>query len=202
VTALAIRPELPSRAPWRLLCAAVRAARDVDRATGGAAPCAVAREFAYELAGADLATRVAGFRLLASIGHMANGRLVATADVRQARETLEAIDAMGKPERPRARARVVHRSHTPERSRLEVERARAVPITDVLARFGIRTRRAGRQLVGRCPLHKERTPSFSVDPKRGLWYCHGCNKGGDGIALVRHLRGVDFAGAVRELAPC
>ncbi len=43
-----------------------------------------------------------------------------------------------------------------------------------------RLRRAGRQLVGLCPFHQERTPSFYVDPTKGLWHCKGaCQRGGD-----------------------
>jgi len=61
-------------------------------------------------------------------------------------------------------------------------------------------RKAGSQLTGRCPFHEERTPSFSVDPAKGLYYCHGCGKGGDVFTFVRETQGLDFAGAVEWLA--
>ncbi|MCB1036532.1 MAG: DNA primase, partial [Acidobacteria bacterium] len=38
--------------------------------------------------------------------------------------------------------------------------------------------KAGHRYKGLCPLHKEKTPSFSVDPDRGLFYCFGCGAGG------------------------
>jgi DNA primase catalytic core len=61
-------------------------------------------------------------------------------------------------------------------------------------------RKAGARLVGRCPFHDERTPSFSVNPVDRLFYCFGCGKGGDMIAFVRETQGLDFAGAIEWLA--
>jgi hypothetical protein len=79
-----------------------------------------------------------------------------------------------------------------------VERARQVTPTEVLHRLGIEPPRRGKLV--RCPLHEERTPSFSVDDSKG-WYCFGCGaKGGDGLELWRQVRHLTFAEAVRELA--
>jgi DNA primase len=61
-------------------------------------------------------------------------------------------------------------------------------------------RRQGGHLEGRCPFHEERTPSFSVNPVKKLFYCFGCHKGGDMIAFVRETQNVDFVGAVEWLA--
>jgi DNA primase len=61
-------------------------------------------------------------------------------------------------------------------------------------------RKQGARLVGRCPFHEERTPSFSVNPSQGLFYCFGCHKGGDLITFVRETQGLDFAGAIEWLA--
>jgi len=61
-------------------------------------------------------------------------------------------------------------------------------------------RKAGGRLVGRCPFHDERTPSFSVSPAKGFYYCFGCGKGGDVFTFVRETQGLDFAGAVEWLA--
>ncbi|MFI5302868.1 MAG: DNA primase, partial [Polyangiales bacterium] len=61
-------------------------------------------------------------------------------------------------------------------------------------------RKAGSQLAGRCPFHEERTPSFQVDPVKGLYHCFGCGKGGDVFTFVRDTQGLDFAGAVEWLA--
>jgi hypothetical protein len=51
-------------------------------------------------------------------------------------------------------------------------------------------RRVGRQLTGFCPFHEERTPSFSVNPESGKFFCFGCQAKGDVFDLVGHLWGV------------
>jgi DNA primase len=63
-----------------------------------------------------------------------------------------------------------------------------------------RLRKAGRRYQGLCPLHKEKTPSFSVDPVQGLFYCFGCGAGGDAIKLHMMATGDDFPGAIEALA--
>src|ERR687884_696700 len=61
-------------------------------------------------------------------------------------------------------------------------------------------RRVGARFVGRCPFHEERTPSFSVNPQRGTYYCFGCQKGGDAITFVEETENLDFASAIEFLA--
>jgi DNA primase len=61
-------------------------------------------------------------------------------------------------------------------------------------------RKRGNDLVGLCPFHSEKTPSFHVHPDRGFFKCFGCNEGGDVIAFVRKLENLDFPDAVRLLA--
>ena len=51
-----------------------------------------------------------------------------------------------------------------------------------------------------CPFHQEKTPSFSLETGRGLYYCFGCNKGGDVISLVMELENLTFVEAVERLA--
>ena len=63
-----------------------------------------------------------------------------------------------------------------------------------------RLRKAGRRYQGLCPLHKEKTPSFSVDPVQGLFYCFGCGAGGDAIKLHMLTTGDDFPAAIETLA--
>ena len=63
-----------------------------------------------------------------------------------------------------------------------------------------RLRKAGRRYQGLCPLHKEKTPSFSVDPVQGLFYCFGCGAGGDAIKLHMLVTGDDFPAAIESLA--
>jgi hypothetical protein len=60
-------------------------------------------------------------------------------------------------------------------------------------------RKSGGRLTGRCPFHEERTPSFSVNPAKGLYHCFGCGKGGDMIRFVEETQGLDFAGAIEWL---
>jgi DNA primase len=63
-------------------------------------------------------------------------------------------------------------------------------------------RRQGARFTGLCPYpdHQEKTPSFSVDPSKGFYYCFGCSRGGDAIKLVMDLKSLEFAEAVSYLA--
>lgn len=61
-------------------------------------------------------------------------------------------------------------------------------------------RKRGKRYVGLCPLHKEKTPSFSVDPDRGLYYCFGCGVGGDAIKFHMQMTGDDFPATIEALA--
>ncbi|TML56345.1 MAG: DNA primase [Actinobacteria bacterium] len=61
-------------------------------------------------------------------------------------------------------------------------------------------RRSGARFTGLCPFHDERTPSFSVSPEKGTYYCFGCQRGGDAITFVEETEGVDFVGAIEWLA--
>ncbi len=63
-----------------------------------------------------------------------------------------------------------------------------------------RLRKAGRRYQGLCPLHKEKSPSFSLDPVSGLFYCFGCGAGGDAIKLHMLATGDDFPAAIESLA--
>jgi DNA primase len=69
----------------------------------------------------------------------------------------------------------------------------------VSARTALR-RSSGSRLMGRCPFHEERTPSFSVNPADKLYYCFGCGKGGDVVSFVRETENLDFVGAIEWLA--
>ena len=60
--------------------------------------------------------------------------------------------------------------------------------------------RAGKSLVGLCPFHKEKSPSFHASPERGTWHCFGCGLGGDGFSFIEKIEGVDFKGALKILA--
>jgi DNA primase len=75
----------------------------------------------------------------------------------------------------------------------------AVEILDI-ASEQTKLKKSGRRYLGLCPLHKEKTPSFSVDPEQGLFYCFGCGQGGDAIKLHMLLSGDDFPTAMETLA--
>lgn len=60
--------------------------------------------------------------------------------------------------------------------------------------------RRGKRYHGLCPLHKEKSPSFSCDPDQGLFYCFGCGAGGDAIKLHMLASGDDFPAAIEALA--
>jgi len=82
----------------------------------------------------------------------------------------------------------------------DVVRAReAADIVAVVQTF-TQLKRVGRRWVGLCPFHGEKTPSFSVNQERGLWYCFGCQAKGDVITFVRDMEHLDFVGAVEWLA--
>lgn len=58
----------------------------------------------------------------------------------------------------------------------------------------------GREYMGLCPFHAERTPSFSLNADKQVWHCHGCDAGGDLISFVRRYENVEFGDALRMLA--
>ena len=64
----------------------------------------------------------------------------------------------------------------------------------------VRLRKQGREFVGLCPFHQEKTPSFSVNQQLQSWYCHGCQRGGDLFTFVELIEKTDFLGARQILA--
>ena len=61
-------------------------------------------------------------------------------------------------------------------------------------------KKRGNDLVGLCPFHGEKTPSFHVHPDKGFFKCFGCGTGGDVITFVQKLENLTFGDAVRALA--
>jgi len=81
-----------------------------------------------------------------------------------------------------------------------VERVRAA--TDIVELIGERVplRRVGRNFMGRCPFHEEKTPSFSVNAERQFYHCFSCKVGGDAFKFVQEMEKVGFLEAVELLS--
>ena len=73
------------------------------------------------------------------------------------------------------------------------------PIEDVIGQY-VPLKRAGSNLVGICPFHSEKTPSFTVFPSTSSYYCFGCGAGGDVITFVMQTENSDYKDAVESLA--
>jgi DNA primase len=72
-------------------------------------------------------------------------------------------------------------------------------IYEVVSR-SVQLKKAGKNFVGLCPFHREKTPSFSVNRDKGIFKCFGCGKGGDVFSFLMEIEGLSFVEAVRELA--
>jgi len=74
--------------------------------------------------------------------------------------------------------------------------------TDIVEIIGahVRLRRTGRNFVGLCPFHNEKTPSFSVNAERGFYHCFGCGAGGTVFNFIMKVEGLTFPEAIRSLA--
>ncbi|MBK5215712.1 MAG: DNA primase [Candidatus Pacebacteria bacterium] len=72
-------------------------------------------------------------------------------------------------------------------------------IVDVVSSY-LTIEKAGKNYKARCPFHNEKTPSFSISPDRGIYYCFGCGAKGDIFSFVEHFEGTDFLGALKILA--
>ena len=81
---------------------------------------------------------------------------------------------------------------------LDEIRAR-VPLEGVIGKR-VRLLRRGRELLGLCPFHKEKTPSFTVNEDKGFFHCFGCGAHGDVIGFIMRDEGLSFPEAVERLA--
>ena len=74
------------------------------------------------------------------------------------------------------------------------------PVDQVVSARVTLSRAGGGSLKGLCPFHDEKSPSFNVNPSRGVWYCFGCGAGGDAIKFVMETELLSFTEAVEWLA--
>ena len=80
------------------------------------------------------------------------------------------------------------------------ERVRAASdIVEIIGGY-LPLKRAGANFVALCPFHKEKSPSFNVNPHRQIFHCFGCHKGGDVFTFVQEYENIGFNDAVRRLA--
>jgi DNA primase len=75
----------------------------------------------------------------------------------------------------------------------------ATDIVEVISPY-VKLKKKGRNWFGLCPFHNEKTPSFSVQRERGMYYCFGCGAGGNAITFLVEHDGMTFPQAVEELA--
>lgn len=72
-------------------------------------------------------------------------------------------------------------------------------IESVVSRY-VLLKRQGANLWGLCPFHSEKTPSFSVNPSKGIYKCFGCGKGGNAISFIMDIEHMNYPEAIRHLA--
>ena len=75
----------------------------------------------------------------------------------------------------------------------------AAQITDVVSEF-VSLKRRGVNLLGLCPFHNEKTPSFTVSPAKGIFKCFGCGKGGNAVNFIMEHEHLSYPEALRWLA--
>src|SRR5664279_5591140 len=75
----------------------------------------------------------------------------------------------------------------------------ASDIVDVIGAY-LPLKRAGANFTALCPFHKEKSPSFNVNPHKQIFHCFGCHKGGDVFTFVKEYENIGFVDAVRRLA--
>lgn len=86
-----------------------------------------------------------------------------------------------------------------DRPRIDVQAFKArFSIEDVVSRH-VTLRPAGREKVGLCPFHDERSPSFRVNDDKGTYHCFGCGASGDILTFIQEKDGLSFIDAVRQL---
>ena len=73
------------------------------------------------------------------------------------------------------------------------------PILEVISDY-MSLRKSGANYQGLCPFHSEKSPSFNVNPARGIFHCFGCGVGGNAVDFVMRMEGIAFPQAVKFLA--
>ena len=85
----------------------------------------------------------------------------------------------------------------PEEKKLEIKNT--ANIVDIVSEV-VHLKKTGKNFVGLCPFHSEKTPSFTVSPEKQIFYCFGCGAGGDVFSFLMKNQGLGFPEAERLLA--
>lgn len=113
----------------------------------------------------------------------------------------EGRDARKQEIQRRAKAKTLPCGDIEVLDRRRIDEAKARLDLTALIEETVPLRKRYKQHVGLCPWHDDTKPSLSVSAEKGLWYCHGCQAGGDAIDWVRRRDDLDFKGAIRNLWP-
>jgi DNA primase len=84
------------------------------------------------------------------------------------------------------------------RDEIELIRERA-DMLEIVSRY-VTLKKAGKNYIGSCPFHQDKTPSFTVNPDKKLFHCFGCNEGGDLFQFLMKIERIDFTEALARLA--
>ena len=72
-------------------------------------------------------------------------------------------------------------------------------LSELISRF-LNLKQRGKQFVGKCPFHNEKTPSFNVNDEKGLFYCFGCKVGGNVISFLQKYNNFSFLESIKYLS--
>jgi DNA primase len=81
-----------------------------------------------------------------------------------------------------------------------LDRLREAAPLELVVEDYVALKKSGKHLKGLCPFHTEKTPSFTVSPDTGLFYCYGCHKGGNVFTFLMEVESLSFPDVVRQLA--
>ncbi|MCB0753310.1 MAG: DNA primase, partial [Ignavibacteriae bacterium] len=72
-------------------------------------------------------------------------------------------------------------------------------IVDVISSY-VALRKRGKNFIGLCPFHQEKTPSFTVSDEKQIFHCFGCHAGGNVYKFLMDYKSISFVEAVQEIA--
>ena len=82
----------------------------------------------------------------------------------------------------------------------DIERAKEYPIVTLAEELGFSPKKVGQNYFIKCPFHEETHPSCCLNPDKNIFYCFGCQKGGNVITFYMEITGKTFKEAVEDLA--